>query len=199
MKKPYCGNEKPYILALFHESDRQKIMPILEKLEKTGLELYGFDGKIRRFKAAKACAFVVFLSGKEPEDPERFAMLGYAVQKKISVIAVRMESGCALPQALQDETAEKLTVIDAESLTVDEICGRILQADVLDPPAVTEQQRKCARIRFALLSVVILAAIIAGVVSFGIRTQGWFSPNAKRLMLRSWMRGDLTILEQLLH
>ena len=119
------------------------------------------------------------------------------------MIAVKLDSGCAMPKALEGQpegdTADNLTLIEAEGRTENEICGLILQADVLDPPAVTEQQRKCARLRFALLSVMILAVIIAGVVSFGIRTQGWFSPNAKRLMLRSWMRGDLTILEQLLH
>lgn len=199
MKKPYCGNARPYILALFHESDRQKTMPILEKLEKTGLELYGFDGKIRKFKASKACAFVAFLSEKYIQENGKTAILDYAGQKNIPVIAVRLESGCALPQALQAEAAGNLTVVDAENLNSDEISSRILQADVLDPPAVTEQQRKCARIRFALLSAAILAVIIAGVISIGVRTQGWFSPNAKRLMLRSWMRGDLTILEQLLH
>ena len=205
MKKPYCGNDKPYILALFHESDRQKTMPVLEKLEKTGLELYGFDGKIRKFKAAKACAFVAFISEKFPENPERMEMLSFAGMKNIPVIAVQLDAD--VPQEMKafmngqegSDRPENLTVVRAENLNTEELCAQILQADVLDPPAVTEQQRKCARIRFAVLSAVILGVIIAGVVSFGVRTQGWFSPQSKRLMLRSWMRGDLTILEQLLH
>ena len=198
MKKPYCGNEKPYILALFHESDRQRVMPILEKLEKTGLEQYGFDGKIRKYKAAKACAFVAFLTEKFPEDPERLAMLSYAKLKKIPVIGVRMDSGIKWPESLKEEL-DGLDEIQAEGLSAEDLCARITQTDVLDPPAVTDRQRKCTRIRRAILGGAIVAVIIAGIVSFGIKTQGWFSPTAKRLMLRSWMRGDLTILEQLLH
>ena len=198
MKKPYCGNEKPYILALFHESDRQSIMPILEKLEKTGLEQYGFDGKIRKYKAAKACAFVAFLTEKFAEDPDRLAMISYAKQKQIPVIAVRMENGAVWPDALKEQL-DGVEEIQAEGLSAKDLCARITQTDVLDPPAVTDRQKKCARIRLAVLSGAILAVIIAGVVSFGIKTQGWFSPAAKRMMLHSWMRGDLTILEQLLH
>ena len=198
MKKPYCGNQKPYILALFHDSDRQKVMPILEKLEKTGLEQYGFDGKIRKFKAAKACAFVVFVSGKLAEEPERLNMLSFARQRKIPVIALRLDENWSCPKELE-EMMDGLDIIHAENMTSDEMTARILQADVLDPPAVTEQQKKCAKIRMLVLSGMIIALIIAGVVSFGIKTQGWFSPKAKQLMLRSWMRGDLTLLEQLLH
>ena len=63
MKKPYSGNEKPYIVALFRDADKDKAMPILEKLEKTGLEIYGQDGKRRKFKSRKASAFVLFISG----------------------------------------------------------------------------------------------------------------------------------------
>ena len=198
MKKPYCGNQKPYILALFHDSDRQKVMPILEKLEKTGLEQYGFDGKIRKFKAAKACAFVVFLSGKLAEEPERLNLLSFAKQRNIPVIPLRLDEEWACPKGME-ELLDGQDIIGAENMTPDEMTARILQADVLDPPAVTEQQKKCAKIRMLVLSGTIIALIIAGVVSIGIKTQGWFSPKAKQLMLRSWMRGDLTLLEQLLH
>ena len=198
MKKPYCGNEKPYILALFHESDRDRVMPILEKLEKTGLELYGFDGKIRKFKAAKACAFVAFLSEKLTEVPEKMDMLGFAKQRSIPVIALRLEENWTCPKELEEQMAG-LDIIQAENLETEELCARIMREDALDPPAVTEQQKKCAKIRKLILSGTIIAIIIASVVSIGIKTQGWFSPKAKQLMLRSWMRGDLTILEQLLH
>ena len=204
MKKPYCGNEKPYILALFHESDRQRVMPILEKLEKTGLEQYGFDGKIRKHKAAKSCAFVAFISEHFAEDPERMAMIGFAKLKKSPLIAVRMDGIAEWPESLKEpmeaiEADGLVCSVEAEDLSPEDLSARITQADVLDPPAVTDRQKKCARIRRAILSCTILAVIIAGVVSFGVKTQGWFSPAAKRMMLHSWMRGDLTILEQLLH
>ena len=198
MKKPYCGNQKPYILALFHDSDRQKVMPVLEKLEKAGLEQYGFDGKIRKFKASKACAFVVFLSGKLAEEPERLLLLSFAKQKGIPVIALQLDDGWTCPKEM-DELLGGLDIIRAEDMTAEEISARILQADVLDPPAITDKQKKCAKIRTCLLTGVIAAIVIGCVISIGVRTQGWFSPKAKQLMVRSWMRGDLTLLEQLLH
>ena len=198
MKKPYCGNQKPYILALFHDADRQKVMPVLERLEKTGLEQYGFDGKIRKFKAAKACAFVVFLSENLAAEPERLSLLGFAKQRNIPVISLRLDEKWSCPKEME-ELLDSREVIRAEEMTAEEITARILQEDVLDPPAVTEQQKKCAKIRMLLLTGTVVALIIAGVVSIGIKTQGWFSPKAKQLMLRSWMRGDLTLLEQLLH
>ena len=197
MKKPYSGNEKPYILALFHDAERKRVMPVLEILEKSGLELYGFDGKIRKYKAIKACTFVAFLSERFGEDPMRQAMIALARLRKIPVIAVRLD-GSEQPKALE-ELLSGQEEIRADGLSAEELASRISQTEFLDPPAVTSRQKLCARIRLAILSGAVLAAIIAGVVSFGSRTFGWFSPAAKRLMLRSWMRGDLTLLEQLLH
>ena len=43
MNKPYSGNSKPFVLALFSEKDKEKVMPVLEVLEKKGLTLCGQD------------------------------------------------------------------------------------------------------------------------------------------------------------
>ena len=37
MNKPYSGNGKPFVLALFAEKDMEKVRPVLEALEKKGL------------------------------------------------------------------------------------------------------------------------------------------------------------------
>ena len=42
MNKPYSGNAKPFVLALFSEKDREKVVPVLEALEKKGL----YDGHL---------------------------------------------------------------------------------------------------------------------------------------------------------
>ena len=44
MNKPYSGNGRPFVLALFAEKDREKVIPVLEALEKKGLTLCGQDG-----------------------------------------------------------------------------------------------------------------------------------------------------------
>ena len=33
MNKPYSGNRKPFVLALFAEKDREKVIPVLDALE----------------------------------------------------------------------------------------------------------------------------------------------------------------------
>ena len=47
MNKPYSGNSKPFVLALFSEKDTEKVTPVLEALEKKGLTLCGQDGRAR--------------------------------------------------------------------------------------------------------------------------------------------------------
>ena len=66
MNKPYSGNGKPFVLALFSEQDREKVTPVLEALEKKGLILCGQDGKATEKQARKACTTVVFLSEHLP-------------------------------------------------------------------------------------------------------------------------------------
>ena len=61
MNKPYSGNSKPYVLALFSEKDKEKVMPVLEALEKKGLTLCGQDGHATEKQAKKACTTITFL------------------------------------------------------------------------------------------------------------------------------------------
>ena len=37
MNKPYSGNSKPFVLALFSEKDTEKVMPVLEALAREEL------------------------------------------------------------------------------------------------------------------------------------------------------------------
>ena len=37
LHKPYSGNGKPFVLALFAEQDKEKVLPVLEELETKGL------------------------------------------------------------------------------------------------------------------------------------------------------------------
>lgn len=197
MRKPYSGNRRPYILALFHSDDRDRVFPVLERLEHKGLMVYGFDGPIRKYKAAKAGAAVAFLSVKFAEETEKQQTLASMRTKGMPVIAVRLDDSA------QPETVEALMdgaeVIRAEDLEADDLTVRIAQTEPLDPPRLSERQKRSARIRIAVIFSLVLAAIVACVISFGNRAFGWFAPSAKRLMLNSWATGDLTLLEQLLH
>ena len=54
MNKPYSGNSKPFVLALFSEKDKERVTPVLETLEKKGLTLCGQDGHTTEKQAKKA-------------------------------------------------------------------------------------------------------------------------------------------------
>ena len=68
MNKPYSGNGKPFVLALFAEQDREKVLPVLEALEKKGLTFCGQNGKATKGQAKKACTTVIFLSENFAKD-----------------------------------------------------------------------------------------------------------------------------------
>ena len=87
----------------------------------------------------------------------------------------------------------------AGSMIPEEVADWIEQTEALDPPRITELQKRCARIRTAIVSTAVLAVVVAAILSFGNRAFGWFDPAAKRMMDRSWARADLTLLEHLLH
>ena len=197
MKKPYSGNEKPYIVALFHCADRDKAMPVLEKLEKDGIEIYGQDGKHRKFKSRKASAFVLFVSEHFAADAGNRELMTLARDNQVPMLAVRYDD-VKLPEDMEKLLAEQDSIVAGEK-TAEELAAWMEQTESLDPPRVTELQKRCARIRTALVSTAVLAALVAAVLSFGQKAFGWFSPSAKQMMDRSWARADLTLLEHLLH
>ena len=197
MKKPYSGNEKPYILALFHSDDRDRVMPALERLEKSGLEIYGQDGKHRKFKSRKASAFVLFISEQFTKAADNLDMMALAAENHIPMIALRLD-GCALPESMEKLLAGQDS-IPAGEMSADEMTAWIEQREVLDPPQVTDLQKRCARIRTAVVSTAVLAVAVAAILSFGNKAFGWFDPSAKRMMNQSWARADLTLLEHLIH
>ena len=197
MRKPYSGNERPYILVLFHSDDKDRVFPVLERLERKGLMIYGFDGPVRKYKAVKAGAAVVFVTPKLAEEPKKLQILDCMRAKGMPLIAVRLDDAETL------ETIEKMlkgaNVIPGKELPAEELTTLIAQTEPLDPPRLSERQKRSARIRTAVIFSLILAAILACVLFFGNKAFGWFAPTAKRLMLNSWATGDLILLEQLLH
>ena len=197
MRKPYSGNEKPYILALFHCDDRDRVFPVLERLERKGLMIYGFDGPIRTYKAVKAGAAVAFLSENFARDTKEQEILAGMRSRNMPVIAVRLD-GTEQPENV-GKLLEGANVIHAEELPADELTMRIARTEPLDPPRLSERQKRSARIRTAVIFSLILAAVVACVLSVGNKAFGWFAPSAKRLLLHSWATGDLILLEQLLH
>ena len=59
--KDYSGNRIPYIYLMFHESDRERVLPVLEAMEGHGLRFCGIEQQ-NISHAKKALAVLAFLS-----------------------------------------------------------------------------------------------------------------------------------------
>ena len=91
MNKPYSGNGKPFVLALFAEQDREKVLPVLEALEKKGLTLCGQDGKATEAQARKACTTITFLSEHFAKDEGKQRAFFAADAAQLPVIPVKLD------------------------------------------------------------------------------------------------------------
>ena len=92
MNKPYSGNSKPFVLALFSEKDRDRVVPVLEKLEKKGLVLCGQDGRATKKQAKKACTTVTFLSENFAKDTEKQQVFFAADMAGMPIIPVKLDN-----------------------------------------------------------------------------------------------------------
>ena len=91
MNKPYSGNSKPFVLALFSEKDKEKVMPVLEALEKKGLTLCGQDGRATEKQAKKACTTIAFLSENFSKDEKKQQIFFTADAARMPIIPVKLD------------------------------------------------------------------------------------------------------------
>ena len=161
MKPSYQGNAKPYVLALFHETDGPQVTPVLEELEQRGLT-FCYPKNLRHPKSVirRTCTVIAFLSAQSVNDPlfERALLLAKALE--VPLVSVKLDH-----TPLQDSVNNLLfasNMIFADRYTTPALLAdRILTAESLAHPKLTKAQIDAAR-RMALLliagTIVILAA-----------------------------------------
>ena len=149
MNKPYSGNAKPFVLALFSEQDREKVLPVLEALEKKRLTLCGQDGKATEKQARKACTTIAFLSEAFAKDQEKQKAFFAAEAAGLPVIPVKLDDA-KQPEVLERSIFAK-NAIQAERYTTEGLAERIAGAESLNPPHRTEAQISGYRLRIGLL------------------------------------------------
>ena len=145
MNKPYSGNGKPFVLALFAEKDREKVMPVLEALEKKGLTLCGQDGKATEGQAKKACTTVAFLSEHFAKDEQKQQVFFTADAARMPVIPVKLDDA-KQPEVLERAITAKNAIL-AERYSAEELASRIAGAESLNPPQLTAAQKNGNRLR----------------------------------------------------
>lgn len=174
MKKPYSGNEKPFVLALFAEQDRAKVIPILEELEAKGLTLCGQDGIATEKLARKACTTVAFLSKAFAEDGGKQQVFFAADADRKPIIPVNLDNA-KQPELLEQSIIAK-NAIQAERYTPEELATRIAGAESLNPPQRTAAQKRGSGLRIGILLAAALIALGAAIALIGQQQWGWFAP-----------------------
>ncbi len=169
MNKPYSGNGKPFVLALFAEQDKEKVLPVLEALEKKELILCGQDGKATEVQARKACTTVAFLSEYFAKDEGKQRALFAADAAGLPVIPVKMDDA-KQPEVLERSIMAKNAIL-AQRYSVEELADRIAGAESLNPPKLTPAQTGGTRLRNTLILTAALIAFIGAVWAVNSRTQ----------------------------
>ena len=174
MNKPYSGNGKPFVLALFAEGDREKVLPVLEELEKKQLTLCGQDGRATHRQAKKACTTVVFLSENFAKDEAKQQVFFTAEAAQMPIIPVKLDD--TKQQNVLERSITAKNAILAERYSPEELADRIAGAESLYPPKLTAAQKKGNRVRLTLILLAALAAIAAVVMMIGKQQWEWFAP-----------------------
>ena len=168
MNKPYSGNGKPFVLALFAQEDREQVLPILEALEKKGLTLCGQDGKATDAQARKACTTVAFLSEHFAKDEQKQQVFFTADAARMPVIPVKLDNA-KQPEVLERSITAKNAIL-AGRYSAEEVAERIAGAESLNPPRLTAVQKSGNKLRIILITIAALIAFAAALVIIGRQT-----------------------------
>ena len=110
MNKPYSGDSKPFVLALFSEKDKERVTPVLETLEKKGLTLCGQDGHATEKQAKKACTTIAFLSENFAKDEQKQQVFFTADAARMPIIPVKLDDA-KQPEVLERSITAKNAIM----------------------------------------------------------------------------------------
>lgn len=137
----YSGNRIPYIYVLFHESDWERVLPVLEAMEGSGLRFCGIRQQSVRH-ARKALAILTFLS--EPFVQERQDAFFAVKDLGLPLIPILLES-VQLPETMQQALYAQNSIMAERYPTPKALAERILTAEVFADPVITPAQKRTSR------------------------------------------------------
>lgn len=165
MKTSYHGNTKPFVQVLYATADWDGILPLLQELDAKGLNLnYHKNQRFRKDALRRACAVIALFSAQSMADSSFEEAILFVKSSNIPLICVNLDH-----TPLNDSFSRLLfasNVIPAERYeTPTSLAERIMTADSLNPPALTnEQKRRAKRMAFMLIAGSALIAVAAGLI-----------------------------------
>lgn len=160
----YCGNKKPFIYVVMHDSDKEEAGSVLENLAGKGHAVWFADGfdKKEKMRMDKAAAVLLFLSTEAAKEPWVNAALNCAAQGEKPVITVYLEPTELTPgQKLMLNSLQGIMKYDFKN--DGEFYNKLYEAPALQDLVVTSAQKRSARITMISLNAVI-AVIVAVIV-----------------------------------
>lgn len=145
--KDYYGNRKPYVYVMLHESDRSRVIPVLEAMEGKGLGICGI-GQQKVSRAKKALAILVFVSDAfvQEQQDDFFA----AKDLDVPLIPIMLED-VELPPLMHQAMYAQNSIPANRYPTARMLADRILTAEVFANPEVTTAQKRASRLGLGML------------------------------------------------
>ena len=165
MKASYHGNTRPFVQVLHATADWDEILPLLQELDAKGLNLsYEKGRQAKKGVIRRACTVIAFLSARSMADSAFEEAILYAKSSAVPLVCVNLDH-----TPLSDSINRLLyasNVIFADRYETSALLAeRILTADSLNPPSLTnEQKRSAKRMSFILITGASLIAIAAGLI-----------------------------------
>lgn len=159
--KDYSGNRTPYIYVMFHEADRERVLPVLEAMEGRGLRFCGVQQQ-KEQRARKALAVLAFLS--ESFVRERQDAFFAVKDSGVPLIPIQLED-MQLPEMMQQALYAQNSIMAERYPTAQALADRILTAEVFADPTITPAQKRASRRMLAGLcggaaAVLLLLALV---------------------------------------
>ena len=161
MRPAYSGSDKPFVLALFSEKDRERVMPILEELDARGYALCGFEEDATSELARRASSVLAFTSPSFVADEPLHDVLLAADAANVPVIPIQLEAA-ELPDVLASHLMATNAIMAERYATASDLVDRLVSAEALASQKVSQAQESTQKKRTGMLAalvVVVLAAI----------------------------------------
>lgn len=159
--KRYSGNNKPFVYAVFSESDKAPAQEVLGKLcaEKCSVWYEDGFGKKARKRMEKSGTVLLFMTPAASADNKVNEQINYAVMKGLPVITVYLSPTELAPsQKLQLNTYQGLMMYSFGS--EEQFYEKLLNSPALQLTSVTEAQKKAARSKSLLSWAAAVAAVL---------------------------------------
>lgn len=158
--KDYHGNRTPYLYALYHESDRTKVLSVLEAMDGRGFAFCGAE-KQNISHVKKALAILAFLSADFYADEAKQNEFFTAKDSGVPLIPILLDDS-PMPEIMMQAMYAKNSLIASRYPTDKALAERILTAEAFQNPTVTPAQKKASRTGLIGFCAAAAAVLVAG-------------------------------------